>query len=86
MNDQRTAEVLRQILTDLADLNKGPGENVPVKTIWARAVQSGVSQSTDVSNAITLGVEEGFFTLAPGGIAGMGTITLTDAGYTASRS
>ena len=86
MGNARAAEVLDQILTDFKELNKGPNDSVPVKTIWVRATQRGVTNVQDVISALKLGVEQGLLTFTEGGISDMGTITFTEAGYERSRA
>lgn len=86
MSNTRAAEVLDQILADLKDLNKGPSDNVPVKTIWTRATQNGVSHSQDVTDALQLGVDQQLLTLTAGGPGGLGLISLTQAGFDKSRA
>jgi hypothetical protein len=86
MSNERAKEVLNQVLADfLATQNVGPNTSVPVKTVWTRAMNRGVTQTTDLQAAFQLGVDDGLLTYESGGIAGMGTITMTDAGYQVAR-
>jgi hypothetical protein len=86
MSTDRNAEVLSQVLADLHEMNIGPNANVPVKTIWTRAIDRGGVQGAELTAALQLGVDTELLTFTPGGIANMGTITLTDDGFSVSRS
>lgn len=81
MNEQRKQDVLTDVLKDLSEMNIGPGQNVPVKTIWLRATNRGVTEGAELTKALQLGVDSEWLTFTAGGIANMGSITLTDTGY-----
>ena len=86
MNATRKQEIWREIVADLVDMNVGPNQNVPVKTIWLRAVKRGVSNASELEEALAWAVEQGWLTTTPGGPGGLGGIALTDAGYEQSRA
>lgn len=85
MSSARAEEVLKQILADFKELNTGPNQNVPVKTVWTRAMSNGVTHGQDLQDALQLGVDKKWLTFTSGGVGGMGTVTMTDDGYAESR-
>jgi len=86
MNDVRKQEILSQVLADLADMNIGPNQNVPVKTVWIRAMKLGITSSAELEAVLSWATEQGLLIFTPGGISGLGSIALTDSGYEQSRS
>lgn len=83
----RNQELANGVLADLAEMGTGPGTNVPLKTIWLRGHDRGVVVWSELHAALTWAIEEaGYLTYAPGGIAGLGSIALTDDGYERSRA
>lgn len=86
MKDVRKQELLNQVLADLADMNVGSNQNVPMKTVWHRAMKIGITDSEEFKAVLSWAVDEKLLTFTPGGIAGLGSIALTDAGYEQSRS
>ncbi|MGK5049924.1 hypothetical protein ACQ4WP_29165 [Janthinobacterium sp. GB4P2] len=81
----RIQELVDVVLADFADMNIGPEGTVPTKTIYLRVCKNGLMWS-DVHPALVWAVEEGgLLTFTPGGIADMGILALTQAGYERSR-
>lgn len=85
MNEVRRQELWRQILADLADMNIGPNQNVPVKTVWHRAMKLGITDPKELEAVLSWAAKQDLLTFTPGGIAGLGSIALTDPGYEQSR-
>lgn len=86
MNEVRKQELWGQILADLTGMNTGPNQNVPVKTVWHRAMKLGITDPRELETVLSWATEQGLLTCTPGGIAGLGSIALTDAGYEQSRN
>lgn len=85
MNEIRKQEIWHQILNDLADMNVGPQETMPVKTVWHRAMKHGITNPDELTSVLSWAVDAGLLTYTPGGIANLGSIALTDTGYEKSR-
>ncbi len=87
MNEIRRSELVRAILDELVGLNCGPGQPVPVKTIWLRLMSQGFHQSEEFREALVWASSGDIplIEIQPGGIAGLGSIVLTDNGYLTSR-
>lgn len=86
MNEVRTQELLSLVLTDLSNMNVGPNQNVPVKTVWLRGMKIGITDPKELETVLSWATEHELLTFTPGGIAGLGSIALTDAGYERSRN
>lgn len=85
MNEMRKEKILTQILAEMAGMNLGPGQAVPVKTVWIRAMNQGVHNWDELKDVLTWAVQVGLLILTPGGVAGLGNVALTDSGYEESR-
>lgn len=81
----RIQELVDIVLAEFTAMNIGPGVNVPTRTIYLRVCTNGLMWS-EVHPAIVWAVEQGgLLTFTPGGIADIGSLALTDAGYQRSR-
>jgi hypothetical protein len=85
MTMYRKKEVLKVILAFFNYLNKSPGQYVPVKTIQINAMNFGIIKSFEFRTVCNEGIEDGVFTYISGGVSGMGSLALTDVGYSRSR-
>jgi hypothetical protein len=81
INNDREDKILNLILTDMAEQNISPGRNYPVATIQQRALSKGITDMSELVNALNLGVKYGFFLRINGGPKGLGSISLTGEGY-----
>lgn len=81
MNEDRKTDLLNQILADLSKMNIGPAQAMPVRTVWLRASKRGGITVEDLDAVLTWATEIDVMTFTPGGIAGLGSIALTDQGY-----
>ncbi|KVU80049.1 hypothetical protein WK73_04440 [Burkholderia ubonensis] len=86
MNEIRKQAIWKQVLSDLVGMNVGPNQSVPVKTVWLRAVKNGITNAAELEEVLSWAVEAQLLTSTDGGIAGLGTIALTDTGYEQSQS
>jgi hypothetical protein len=85
MNEIRKQEIWHQIIADLVEINVGPQETVPVKTVWIRAMKRGLMEWEPLQAVLSWAVDTGLLTYTPGGIANLGSIALTNTGYEESR-
>lgn len=84
---QRDDDVLKAVLADLVSDGNGPGKGMPVKYALARASKHlRFHNPQEVIDALTAGEQQQLITYTPGGISGLGNITLTDAGYAHATS
>jgi hypothetical protein len=86
---ERNQEIANQVLADLARMNVGIGARVPIKTVWLRSMQDGCCLTgVELASALHWAAEspQNYLTLAEGGIAGMGSVALTESGYAYSRA
>ncbi|VVD87442.1 hypothetical protein [Pandoraea anhela] len=86
MNDTRKQAIWKAVLSDLASMNVGPNQNVPVKTVWLRAVKIGITKSDELQQVLAWAAQEQLLTHKAGGVSGLGSIALTDAGYEQSQT
>ncbi len=83
MNDIRKQEILDQILAYMAGQNCGPGQYVPVKTVWSNLK---FPNGDEFSEVLAWAEDDlKFLTARLGGPSNMGSIALTDSGYEESR-
>lgn len=82
----RDTEVLNTIMKIFADLNIAPGQSSPQRTIWFNAIDNYSLTSADEFNrAVNTAIDKGYLTFLSGGPS-MGSLVLTDAGYTYNRN
>lgn len=86
MMEKRKQQLWIDLISDLADMNVGPTKNVPVKTVWLRALNRGVTDPSELSCVLSWAVEIGLLTFTSGGIANLGSIALTESGFEQSRN
>ncbi len=83
----RDFEVLNTIMKIFADLNIAPGQSSPQRTIWFNAMNNySLTSADEFNNAVSAAIDSGYLTLLPGGPGGLGSLVLTEAGYTYSRN
>lgn len=85
MNEIRMQEIWSQLIADFTEMNVGPQESIPVKTVSHRAMKRGLMEWEPLQTVLSWAVDAGFLTYTPGGIANLGSIALTDTGYEESR-
>jgi hypothetical protein len=80
MNETRTNDVWRQIRNIFDEMNKGPNQNVPFKTIWFKASNQGLLNSSELQEMLSWAVNRGLLQMTPQTISGLSNFALTDAG------
>lgn len=86
MLEMRKQQLWIELMGDLADMNIGPMKNVPVRTVWLRAMNRGITDSSELSRVLSWAVENDFIVFTPGGIANLGNIALTESGFEQSQN
>ncbi len=82
----RNSEVLEIVINIFTDLNNGPDQPQPLKTIWLRAMKYyDLTSAREFNTAINEAVNEGLLSFTPGGVSGLGSVALTSKGYRKSR-
>lgn len=87
MSQSRIQEVWISIVAALDRMGIGPNRSVPVKTVWLAATKQRITiDPKELDAALQWATEQGLATFSPGGIAGLGSIVVTDLGYERFRN
>lgn len=81
----RRDEIVSWVLEDFAADGLSPGRAIPVRTLWLASLQHRADWA-EVHPALVWMEEHGLLSFKPGGVAGLGSVALTEAGYALSRS
>lgn len=82
MHPIREGEILKQLLSKFNGMNRGPGQNMPIKTLWLQMFDEGKGASAEEFNeVIQRAVTAGLLTQTPSGPGNLGSVAQTDSGY-----
>lgn len=81
LHSMRRGEIWAAILQQLRGLRAGLGKPIPVRNIWLTLARDGFSRGGEISETLAWAQESGRLEYSPEGPGGLGTISLTDAGY-----
>ena len=77
--------VLNQLFDIMTDMNIGPNQNMPVKTLWLQSVNRQIKHE-DFVEVLNQSIDTKLMVFTEGGICGLGSIALTEEGYIMSRT